>query len=102
MAEARQALLMQRVARGADAMSAREALEIATLGGAMTVAGEWPGQAGAVVADTARTAFANAMRVVAVFGCAMMLLAGWMAARLMRDGEGEGHAAAIADEASGA
>ncbi len=34
MAEARQAMLMQRVARGADAMSAREALEIATLGGA--------------------------------------------------------------------
>ena len=34
MAEARQALLMQRVSRGANAMSAREALEIATLGGA--------------------------------------------------------------------
>jgi cytosine/adenosine deaminase-related metal-dependent hydrolase len=34
LAEARQALLLQRVARGADAMSAREALEIATLGGA--------------------------------------------------------------------
>ena len=32
--EARQAMLMQRVARGADAMSAREVLEIATLGGA--------------------------------------------------------------------
>ncbi|NEY90922.1 8-oxoguanine deaminase [Tabrizicola oligotrophica] len=32
--EARQALLLQRVARGANAMSAREALEIATLGGA--------------------------------------------------------------------
>ncbi len=32
--EARQTLLLQRVARGADAMSAREALEIATLGGA--------------------------------------------------------------------
>ena len=32
--EARQAMLLQRVARGADAMSAREALEIATLGGA--------------------------------------------------------------------
>ncbi len=32
--EARQALLMQRVANGADAMNAREALEIATLGGA--------------------------------------------------------------------
>ncbi len=35
--EARQALLLQRVASGADAMSAREALEIATLGGAQTL-----------------------------------------------------------------
>jgi cytosine/adenosine deaminase-related metal-dependent hydrolase len=34
IAEARQAMLLQRVARGADAMSAREALEVATLGGA--------------------------------------------------------------------
>ncbi|HEX9859257.1 MAG TPA: 8-oxoguanine deaminase, partial [Paracoccaceae bacterium] len=34
MLEARQSLLLQRVARGADAMAAREALEIATLGGA--------------------------------------------------------------------
>ncbi len=34
MAEARQAMLLQRVARGADAMSPREALEIATRGGA--------------------------------------------------------------------
>jgi cytosine/adenosine deaminase-related metal-dependent hydrolase len=32
--EARQALLLQRVSKGADAMAAREALEIATLGGA--------------------------------------------------------------------
>ncbi|MGB7270664.1 MAG: 8-oxoguanine deaminase [Albidovulum sp.] len=34
IAEARQTLLLQRVANGADAMSARETLEIATLGGA--------------------------------------------------------------------
>ncbi len=34
LSEARQALLLQRVRNGADAMSAREALEIATLGGA--------------------------------------------------------------------
>ena len=37
VAEARMALRLQRVARGADAMSAREMLEIATLGGAQVL-----------------------------------------------------------------
>lgn len=37
VAEARQALLLQRVANGADAMAAREALEIATIGGAQVL-----------------------------------------------------------------
>ncbi|WP_256452064.1 MULTISPECIES: hypothetical protein [Pseudoxanthomonas] len=42
------------------------------------------------------------MRAIAVFGMAMMLVAAWMAARLMRDGEGEPHGALVADEAAGA
>ncbi len=37
VSEARQLMLLQRVAQGADAMSAREALEIATLGGAQVL-----------------------------------------------------------------
>lgn len=51
---------------------------LSTLGGAVTVAGEVGGAAGAAIADTARTAFTDAMCAIAVFGMAMMLIAaGW-------------------------
>ena len=75
---------------------------LSTLGGAVAVGGELGGAAGVAVVDTARTAFTGAMRAIAVFGMAMMLLAAWMAARLMRDGEGEAHVAVVVEDAAGA
>ncbi|MDE0850566.1 8-oxoguanine deaminase [Yoonia sp.] len=46
MSEARQTMLLQRVVNGADAMSAREALEIATRGGAQVLGRDDCGQIG--------------------------------------------------------
>ena len=82
--------------------SAKAVGALSTLGGAVAVGGELGGAAGVAVVDTARTAFTGAMRAIAVFGMAMMLLAAWMAARLMRDGEGEAHVAVVAEDAAGA
>ncbi|MGI4984835.1 MAG: 8-oxoguanine deaminase [Janthinobacterium lividum] len=76
--EARQALLLQRVASGADAMSAREALEMATLGGARVLGRDdigalAPGMAADVVAfDLNQLNFAGALHdpVAALIFCA--------------------------------
>ncbi|MGI4860685.1 MAG: 8-oxoguanine deaminase [Janthinobacterium lividum] len=76
--EARQALLLQRVAHGADAMSAREALEMATLGGAKVLGRDdigalAPGMAADVVSfDLNQLNFAGALHdpVAALVFCA--------------------------------
>ncbi len=87
----------------AELDAAASARSLATLGGAMGVAGELGGAPGAAFGDSARTAFTDAMRAVAVFGAAAMLLAAWMAAKLMREGEDAADAAEPAlDEASDA
>jgi 8-oxoguanine deaminase len=78
LAEARQALLLQRVGFGPDAMSAREALEIATLGGARVLGRDdigalAPGMAADLVAfDLATVAYAggHADPVAALVFCA--------------------------------
>ncbi|CAN7329049.1 8-oxoguanine deaminase [Trinickia sp. LjRoot230] len=78
VAEARQALLLQRVGFGPDAMSAREALEIATLGGAAVLGRDdigalAPGMAADFVAfDLHQPRFAGAWHdpVAALIFCA--------------------------------
>ncbi|HEX7684959.1 MAG TPA: 8-oxoguanine deaminase [Trinickia sp.] len=76
--EARQAMLLQRVGFGPDAMSAREALELATLGGAAVLGRDdigalAPGMAADFVAfDLSRPGFAGALHdpVAALVFCA--------------------------------
>lgn len=85
------------VPTGLDAETAARGL--ATLGGAMRLAGELGGGAGPAFGEAARAAFTDAMRAVAVLGAVLMLAAAWMAARLMRDGGDEGVAVAALDEA---
>jgi cytosine/adenosine deaminase-related metal-dependent hydrolase len=78
LAEARQAMLLQRVAHGPAAMSAREALELATLGGASVLGRDdigvlAPGMAADFVAfDTSVIGFAGAQSdpVAALAFCA--------------------------------
>jgi cytosine/adenosine deaminase-related metal-dependent hydrolase len=78
LAEARQAMLLQRVAHGPAAMSAREALELATLGGASVLGRDdigvlAPGMAADFVAfDTSVIGFAGALSdpVAALAFCA--------------------------------
>jgi cytosine/adenosine deaminase-related metal-dependent hydrolase len=78
VAEVRQALLLQRVGFGPDAMTAREALEIATLGGAKVlnrddIGALAPGMAADFVSfDLSQAAFAGALHdpVAALVFCA--------------------------------
>ncbi len=86
----------------ADLAHAAAGHALSTLGGAIATAEALPAGQAAAIETTARTAFTDAMRLVALFGGTMMVLAAWMAAHLMRDGEGEGHVAHVANEAPGA
>ncbi|WP_029557119.1 8-oxoguanine deaminase [Xanthobacter sp. 91] len=77
LGEARQAMLLQRVAHGPDAMSARTALEMATLGGARVLGRDdigalVPGMAADFIAfDMSRLAYAGALHdpVAALIFC---------------------------------
>jgi DHA2 family multidrug resistance protein-like MFS transporter len=63
---------------------AREAAH-STLGGAVAVAGQLPGQAGAALLDAARVAFSHGLNLVAGIGAATMILGAVLAALLLRD-----------------
>lgn len=89
VAEARQAMLLQRVQNGADAMSAREALEIATRGGAEVLGRSDCGQ----IAPGKRADIAiwdmNGVEAAGTWDRAALLLAGPMQVRdLFVEGRG--------------
>jgi DHA2 family multidrug resistance protein-like MFS transporter len=61
-----------------------EAVALATIGGAVSLAQTLPGSVGQALQGAARTAFVGALQVNAVFGVAIVLGAALLAARLLR------------------
>ncbi len=68
-----------------------------TLGGAVEVARQLPGQAGATLLEAARVAFSHGLNVVAAVGAVAVLTAGVLAAVLLRDVRSESPAPAEAE-----
>jgi len=65
---------------------ARSIAELATLGGALDVAASLPAGAAAALQQASRQAFVDALQASAVIGAVIVLLAGVMAARILRPG----------------